>query len=309
MNEKLFNEFLDSKLHHSLLLIGRRGVGKFKLANELGKKILSHTATINNTEELIKLNKHPDFLIIEKDEKEKIIKVDCINTIKDFIQLSPTYSKNKIIIINAVDEMNEQTQNAILKMVEEPQPNTFFLLICHNINNVLITIKSRCRKVNVPPLDFLAWKKEMIRGGEDLYDLSGGSVYYGNLILDNDGIKIKNDIADLLKEKKLNIENLHIFADSILREKEEEGEVKKKKSKNNVKFSIFYEILLHLLYTALKCKSTEKQNEELKDFINKNSEKMLLDKIFFVKELLNDTERIYLDKKHSIIMCFLELSK
>ncbi|MDR3290184.1 MAG: AAA family ATPase [Rickettsiales bacterium] len=302
MENNLFQEFSNNKLHHSLLLVGKRGVGKFEIAKRLAIKILGE-----GSEGLVNSRTHPDFLLIEKEEKEKEIKIEVVDKIKDFIQLSASMSKNKVIIVNAVDEMTEKVQNAILKMVEEPHRNTNILLVCHNINNVLITIKSRCRKVSIPSLDYMSWKKAMIGGTQELYDMSGGSIYYANLILDNDGEKIARDIKDLLSQKVLNIEKLHVFADDII--KENNDEKPKKKAKENLKFMVFNELILNILYNVLKYYTTDKIDDDLKDFANRNNEKMILEKFNFVKNILTDVDRIYLNKKHSIVVCFLELSK
>jgi len=56
----------------------------------------------------------------------------------------------KVMIIWMAEEMNLQCSNKLLKIIEEPPKDTYIILVCENIENVMLTIQSRTQKINVP---------------------------------------------------------------------------------------------------------------------------------------------------------------
>ncbi|MDR2526512.1 MAG: DNA polymerase III subunit [Rickettsiales bacterium] len=326
MDKKLFQDFLDKKLHHSILFNGGIGDGQFNVALGLADRILIKDLNINNDliplieekkeREIAKIildRKHPDLLIVEKNDGVKEIGVDVVKeNIMDFMPLSPTLSANKILIINSIDEMNKNAQNAILKLLEEPQKNTYIFLICNNINNVIATVKSRCLVLHMPKLEYDDWKKNVIDGDLELYELSGHSVYYANLILDNDGIEIFNDMKELLQDKILNIEKLHLLADGICKnnrknKKNVDERDEDEKGDGEQKFNLFCNFIMLILYKSLKFYTTEKISNDLVKFTKLNNEKMILNKIDEIKKIIRNTKTVNLSKKHSIIVSYLKL--
>ena len=87
---------------------------------------------------------HPDFLRIvpEKDT----IKIDIVREIAKFIRSRPMISKKKIILIEDVDRMNIEAQNAFLKILEEPYFYVHYILTTSRIDTILDTIISRVQK-------------------------------------------------------------------------------------------------------------------------------------------------------------------
>ncbi len=92
---------------------------------------------------------HPDILKVIPDNAK--IKVAAIRDLYHMIISKPNEAKTRAVIINNADSMNDQAQNAFLKMLEEPPSNTFFILIADNINSLLATIVSRCRSIWFKP--------------------------------------------------------------------------------------------------------------------------------------------------------------
>lgn len=334
LKNNLFDNFLNNKLHHSLLFVGGKGVGKATLCYHLANKILDYNTTLKSNEpvslfgepedegdtlseknptfNLIINKKHSDLLIIEKETDEKTnkidkeIKVSSARKINDFVSLSPFIAKNKVVIVDSIDEMNTSAQNAILKILEEPIKNTYIFLVCHNINNVLETIKSRCREVNVNKYNFQQWKDILTYVCNDkikllnenqlsiLYDLSNSSISTAIDIIDEDGIFLYNNIGNILSASILNIEEIHNLADKI--------------NNNDKLFNLFYKFILLFLYKTLRYYSTGQSNNNFKElnnnFLLKNNEKSILDKIKFTKNIFNDINTYNLNKKHAIIVLF-----
>lgn len=335
IKNELFNNFLDYKLHHSLLFVGEKGIGKSTLCYHLANKILDNSSTIKSNEpvslfgdievvdenelseknptfNLIINKKHPDLLVIEKEKDEKTnkadkeIKVASARKINDFITLAPFASSSKVIIIDSIDEMNTSAQNAILKVLEEPLKNTYIFLVCHNINKILDTIRSRCREININKYNFEEWKEillyvynEKVKLLNDeqllnLFDLSNGSISYAIDIIDEDGIFLYNNIESILAQKNLNIEEVQNLAEKL--------------NNNETLYNLFQEFILLFLYKCLKYYSNGESKNNFKEnntqFLLKNNEKKLLDKIAFTKNVFFDTNTYNLSKKHAIIVLF-----
>lgn len=133
ISSNIIHSFDENKLHHAILIDGKKGSGKASFVKEISKK-LSGNDNLNN----------PDILLIEKESDKKEITVDKIRNIFDFITQTSAISKNKFIIIDSACQLNKSASNALLKILEEPRQNNFLFLISHSINKILPTIKSRC---------------------------------------------------------------------------------------------------------------------------------------------------------------------
>ena len=90
--------------------------------------------------------------------KEKLLVSDS-NEIVDETFVKPVNLENKIFIIKNIDNSTEQAQNKLLKVLEEPPKNVYFLLSCASSDKVLPTIKSRCDKITVEKLEMEELKK------------------------------------------------------------------------------------------------------------------------------------------------------
>lgn len=87
---------------------------------------------------LLRDGNHPDFMEL-KDMKS----IDSVREMLEFADVPPTFSK-KLVVINTVDDLNVQSMNALLKVLEEPPPFLQFLLINRRFDRLLATIRSRC---------------------------------------------------------------------------------------------------------------------------------------------------------------------
>lgn len=91
-------------------------------------------------------NPGPDFMLIQA-EGVNSISINKIRELKKFFSYKSISGNGKIVIIFEAELMSIEAQNALLKILEEPPSESFFLLITHNINILLDTIKSRAFKV------------------------------------------------------------------------------------------------------------------------------------------------------------------
>ena len=83
----------------------------------------------------------------------KNISIEDVRKLQSYCSLTIADGGKRIIIIDTADDLNKSSSNALLKLLEEPPKNTIFLLISHQPNHLLPTIKSRCQKLSFSNLD------------------------------------------------------------------------------------------------------------------------------------------------------------
>jgi DNA polymerase-3 subunit delta' len=81
------------------------------------------------------------------------ILVDQIRALGELFELSPAMSPWRVAVIDTIDELEPSGANALLKMLEEPPPNSLFFLVSHAPGRLLPTIRSRCRRLDFQALD------------------------------------------------------------------------------------------------------------------------------------------------------------
>ena len=158
--EDYFNSFIKffkkKEMPNSMLLSGPKGLGKstfayhiinYLLSNNEEKKYSTKDFVIDETNlsyKLLSKNVHPNFFLIENNLLEKDIKIEQVRNLLKFLNKS-TYTRNlKIIMIDNAENLNINSSNALLKAIEEPQKNTFFIIIHNSASKISDTIKSRC---------------------------------------------------------------------------------------------------------------------------------------------------------------------
>lgn len=160
-------------LPHALLFHGRKGIGKLDFAYALAQALLCQQPGADGGAcgqcpacNWFAQGSHPDLRVIDPERDTEIgdveeakpaekkaggpIKVEAIRELADFVNLSSHQSGLRIVLIHPAEAMNVQAANALLKTLEEPTPGTLFLLVAHQLQHLLPTIRSRCQKVALP---------------------------------------------------------------------------------------------------------------------------------------------------------------
>lgn len=138
---------------HGWLFTGLKGIGKATTAYRCAREILLGSDKVSSLPEY-----HPDLCVIEKKRQEKTgkmeaeIKIEQVREIAEFLAYTRASSPYRVIIIDSVDDLTVNAANALLKHLEEPPPETVFLLINHRPECILPTIVSRCIQVRFQPL-------------------------------------------------------------------------------------------------------------------------------------------------------------
>lgn len=90
--------------------------------------------------------------ISDEGKNAQIYKAEASSIIR-ILSTKPFESDKRVMIIWLPEKINETASNKLLKIIEEPYPRTFFLLVSNDPDRVLGTIQSRCQRLNIPPLD------------------------------------------------------------------------------------------------------------------------------------------------------------
>ena len=166
-----FRAALDSKrLHHAWLLAGPEGVGKALFADKAALRVLAEGAgppvdapglDVPDDHPVAKLaaaGSHPDLMRLERLTKEggtelaRSITVEQVRGLHRLFATTTSLSPRRAVVIDAIDDLERNAANALLKNLEEPPPGTLFLVVSHSPGRLLPTIRSRCRTLRFQPL-------------------------------------------------------------------------------------------------------------------------------------------------------------
>jgi DNA polymerase-3 subunit delta' len=171
-------------LHHALLISGPEGVGKEWLARSLAAALLCDEPRENRFAcgqcsacRWMSQDSHPDFRLLRPSADEPVaeegdtpsprpakvsrdIRIEQIRGLAGFVEVASHRGGAKVILITPAEAMNSAAANALLKTLEEPPRNTYFLLVTSRASRLPATVRSRCRQVPVPippHAEALAW--------------------------------------------------------------------------------------------------------------------------------------------------------
>lgn len=158
------------RLGHALLLTGSVGVGVDQFAALLAQTLLCCNPGLEGLPcascqpcYWVSAASHPDLLLIEPEDKSHVIKVDAIREAIDFVHHTSSQRQRRVVLIRGAAKMNRHAANALLKILEEPTPDTVFIVVAEQYLALPATIRSRCQHfaLKPPTTDLaLAWLRE-----------------------------------------------------------------------------------------------------------------------------------------------------
>lgn len=203
-------------IHPVWMLCGPRGIGKATLAYKIAKMVYGNVG---------------DFFIIDLanniDERgnpktdAKAISVHTVRAMIERMQMSSMSGHWRVILIDSVDELTGAASNAILKLLEEPPAQTLFLLVTHQLSNVLPTVRSRARVEKMHPLTMSELRELCTKFMPDteisteILKLSNGS--FGKIanLKATGGDVIYEELLDVLQNKHANASDVMNVATKI----------------------------------------------------------------------------------------------
>lgn len=167
---------LRDRFPHAVLLHGPEGIGKTRFGERLAQALLCEQPLPDGQPCGLCLAcgwfvqyAHPDYRRVRPENLEetdgeegdaeptktskpgkavsKEIRIEQIRALGDFMNVSTHRRGRRVVLLHPAEALNAIASNALLKTLEEPPPDTVFILVSNNIDRLLPTILSRCRKV------------------------------------------------------------------------------------------------------------------------------------------------------------------
>ena len=153
---EMTNLYKNNKMPNKILLSGKKGSGKATLTYHIINYILSadedfkynvedlSISSENRSYKLLQNNSHPNFFLVDLIDDKKSIDIAQIRNMITYSNKSSFNDAPRFILIDNIENLNKNSVNALLKIIEEPNTNIYFILIHNNEKKILSTLRSRC---------------------------------------------------------------------------------------------------------------------------------------------------------------------
>ena len=226
--QALLDAYKSGRMAHAWLMGGPPGIGKATLAFRFARFVLAHpdpaAAEVQNATSLAVDPDHPvarrmaaqgqpDFFLLERVINEQTgklytqIRVDDVRKMVSFFGATAGEGGWRVAIVDSVDELAREGANALLKVLEEPPARALLLLVSHSPGRELPTIRSRCRRLLLRPLDEGQMRSALAaisgRDGDDAELVQAaagadGSIARGLALLEGEGLALRQQVLEAL---------------------------------------------------------------------------------------------------------------
>jgi len=237
------------RLPHALLIGGPEGIGKATLAYRIARFLLANTEPGAKALESLAVDpehpvarqvmamSHPDLLVLRRvspEEGKKApseIPADMVRKTVSFFGSTAARGGYRICIVDSAEELNRFGANSLLKILEEPPPNSLLIIVSHSPGRLLPTIRSRCRRILLRPLDHAEVIEAVQNVADRIADLprdqigqaaraSAGSVRRAIQLLLAEGLEVRSLTIEMLnKLPQVDGASLSTLSDKVQRER------------------------------------------------------------------------------------------
>lgn len=156
LKERLQASFRQGKASHCYLLCGPEGSGRHTLAKQMAAALECRQETdpgcgVCPACRKVLENQHPDVIVVD-DTEHKNVAVDVVRQARSDVFIRPNEGRKKVYIIPRGQDLGPASQNALLKILEEPPGYAVFLILTTSAEKLLPTIRSRAVQLQLAPL-------------------------------------------------------------------------------------------------------------------------------------------------------------
>ncbi|MEI7621357.1 MAG: AAA family ATPase [Candidatus Moraniibacteriota bacterium] len=153
-------EFLNKSLknaafNHAYIFAGPQGVGKTTLAKIFAQALIAGASELEmdiekqDTQALFDLIfLEPETVELKGKIKQRDIPIEAVRQVQQALSLFPHHGKFKVLVVKDAQKLNGAAQNALLKLLEEPNATSILILVVSEMSRILPTVQSRCEKLN-----------------------------------------------------------------------------------------------------------------------------------------------------------------
>lgn len=227
----LLAAWTSGRLPHAWLLAGPRGIGKATLAYRFARFVLTQPTGTGGglfgaapppptslalgadhpVFRRVAAGGHADLMVLEPGmlhpdtgrETSEIV-VELVRGAIGFLTMTPAEGGWRVLIVDHAEDMNASSENALLKILEEPHARSLLLLVSHAPGRLLPTIRSRCRRLDMPALAPTIVADLLARQAPDrdaaarqaVAGLAGGSIGRAHMLLAADAVELYGTLLD-----------------------------------------------------------------------------------------------------------------
>jgi DNA polymerase-3 subunit delta' len=242
----LLDAYRSGRVPHAWLIGGPSRIGKSTLAYRMARFVLAHpepaAPTVRKATSLTVPADHPvarriagqahsDLLAIHRVVNEKTgklfteIRVDDVRRSVAFFGSTAGEGGWRVAIVDPIEDLNRNGENALLKVLEEPPPRALLLLVSHAPGRVLPTIRSRCRTLLLRPLEApdvarataaALGEKEPSAETQAAAEAADGSVGRALMFREGDALELRRQVIELLKQlPRCDLRALHALGEEL----------------------------------------------------------------------------------------------